>query len=140
MLGINQTKQLNALQKLSSGLRINQAADDSVGLAICEKMRAQIRGLAQASRNIQDGVSLIKIADDVLSEIANMAHRIRELAVQAANYTNQKLDRGAIQLEINQLITEINDTAAKAQFNGINLFGSSKIGEIIYDIQNYWNA
>jgi len=112
----------SAIERLSSGLRINKAADDVAGMAITEKMRAQIRGLSQAQRNIQDGISLVQVADSGLSQIQNPAlQRMRELAVQAANGTLTTEDRQAIQKEIDQIKQGINDIANNTTFNGIHL-------------------
>ncbi|MGI6425242.1 MAG: flagellin [Tepidanaerobacteraceae bacterium] len=116
-LGINQTNSSKSLEKLSSGLRINRAGDDAAGLAISEKMRAQIRGLNQASRNAQDGISLIQTAEGALQETSAILQRMRELAVQAANSTNADVDRGEIQNEINNLTSEINRIANTTEFN-----------------------
>ena len=124
-LGINSSGIAKTTEKLSSGYRVNRAADDAAGLAISEKMRTQIRGLSQASKNIQDGVSLLQVGDAILGEMSNMVHRMRELSVQAANDTNQNLDRQAIQLEIDQLTSEINDIARTAEFNRKPLFDGS---------------
>ena len=104
-------------ERLSSGLRINRAADDAAGLAISEKMRAQIRGLAQASTNAADGVSLVQTAEGALQEVQDMLHRMRQLALQAGNDTLQLEDRRLIQLEVSQLIQEIDATAARTEFN-----------------------
>lgn len=104
-------------EKLSSGLRINRAGDDAAGLAISEKMRNQIKGLNQASRNAQDGISLIQTAEGALQEVHEMLKRMRELVVQAANDTNVASDRQKIGLELNQLVEEINATADKTEFN-----------------------
>ena len=123
--GINTTKQAKSTEKLSSGFRVNRAADDAAGLAISEKMRTQIRGLNRASLNIQDGVSLIQVADGVMQSMTDMSQRMRELAVQAANDTNQDIDRNAIQLEIDQLTSEINTAVKSAEFNGRLLFDGS---------------
>lgn len=106
-----------AMEKLSSGLRINRAGDDAAGLAISEKMRGQIRGLDQASRNGQDGISLIQTAEGALNETHSILQRMRELAVQSANDTNNTTDRGAIQDEINQLREEIDRIANTTEFN-----------------------
>lgn len=106
-----------AMERLSSGLRINRAADDAAGLAISEKMRAQIRGLQQASRNTQDGISLIQIAEGALNETHSILQRMRELAVQAANDTNAKEDRDALQQEFTELIKEINRIGNDTEFN-----------------------
>lgn len=108
-------------EKLASGMRINRAADDAAGLAISEKMRAQVRGLRQAERNAQDGISFIQTTEGYLSNTHSVLQRMRELAIQAANgiYTTQ--DRMAIQVEVSQLIDEIDRIASHAQFNQINM-------------------
>lgn len=106
-----------AMERLSSGLRINRAADDAAGLAISEKMRAQIRGLQQATRNTQDGISLIQTAEGALNETHSILQRMRELAVQAANDTNAKEDRDALQQEFTELIKEINRIGNDTEFN-----------------------
>lgn len=106
-----------SMEKLSSGLRINRAGDDAAGLAISEKMRAQIRGLDQAARNSQDGISLIQTAEGALNETHSILQRMRELAVQASNDTNVTADRGAIQTEMDQLASEITRIATKTSFN-----------------------
>ena len=113
------------LQKLSSGLRINRAADDAAGLAISEKMRSQIRGLDQATRNAQDGISLIQTAEGALNETHSILQRMRELSVQAANDTYTSEDRSNIQAEIDQLTSEIDRIAGTTQFNGKNLLDGS---------------
>jgi flagellin len=107
-----------SMEKLSSGLRINRAGDDAAGLAISEKMRSQIRGLDQAARNSQDGISLIQTAEGALNETHAILQRMRELSVQASNDTNASADRTAIQTEINQLSSEITRIAGKTTFNG----------------------
>jgi len=109
--------QAKASSRLSSGLRVNSAADDAAGLAISEKMRAQIRGLDMATKNTQDGISMIQTAEGGLQEIENMAQRIRELVVQAANDSNEAEDRAKIGDEVNQLLTEIQDMASRTEFN-----------------------
>lgn len=106
-----------SMEKLSSGFRINRAADDAAGLAISEKMRGQIRGLNQAVRNAQDGISLIQTAEGALNETHSILQRMRELAVQAANDTNTLEDRREIQKEVNQLIEEIDRIGKTTQFN-----------------------
>ena len=108
-------------KKLASGYRINCAADDAAGLTISEKMRSQIRGLNRASGNAQDGISLIQTAEGALAESQSILQRIRELAVQGANDTNTDSDRAAIQKEINQLISQIDQIADTTQFNTMNL-------------------
>jgi len=120
-LAANNAGMAKSLEKLASGLRINRAADDAAGLAISEKMRSQIRGLDQAVRNAQDGISLIQTAEGAMGETHAILQRMRELAVQAANDTYTSEDRMHIQKEIDQLIAEINRIASTSQFNGKNL-------------------
>ena len=117
MLGITSSKQSKSSEKLSSGYKINRAADDAAGLAISEKMRKQINGLDRASTNAQDGVSAVQTAEGALTEVHSMLQRMNELAVQAANGTNSKDDRDAIQLEIDQLSEEIDRIAETTKFN-----------------------
>ena len=117
MLGITSSKQSKSSEKLSSGYKINRAADDAAGLAISEKMRKQINGLDRASTNAQDGVSAVQTAEGALTEVHSMLQRMNELAVQAANGTNSEDDRQAIQDEIDQLITEIDRVAETTKFN-----------------------
>jgi len=118
----NTDKQLQvSTEKLSSGYRINRAADDAAGLSISEKMRGQIRGLNQASTNAQTGQSLIQVADGALAEIHSIVQRMRELTVQAANDTNVSSDRKAISYELNALSSEINRIASQTEFNTIKL-------------------
>jgi len=124
-LGINSRNLGVSTEKLSSGYRVNRAADDAAGLAISEKMRSQIRGLNRASLNIQDGVSLLQVGDGALQFIHNKMQRLRELSVQAANDTNQLLDREAIQLEFGQLTSEINEAVSRTNFNERLLFDGS---------------
>ncbi len=114
-----------SLQRLSSGLRINSAKDDAAGLAISERMTAQIRGLNQAGRNASDGISLAQTAEGALTEVTNMLQRIRELAVQSRNATNSANDRAALDTEAQQLRSEINRIASQTQFNGVNLLDGS---------------
>ncbi|NIZ18988.1 flagellin [Entomospira culicis] len=109
------------MDKLASGLRITKAGDDASGLAVSEKMRAQIRGLRQASRNAADGVSMIQTTEGYLQETTDLVHRIRELAVQSANGTYADEDRQYIQVEIAALVDEVDRVASHAQFNGMNL-------------------
>lgn len=116
-LNTNSANGSKALEKLSSGLRINKAGDDAAGLAISEKMRAQIRGLDQASRNAQDGISMIQTGEGALNETHSILQRMRELANQAANDTNVNIDRDEIQKEINQLTSEINRIGNTTEFN-----------------------
>ncbi|WP_270180482.1 flagellin N-terminal helical domain-containing protein [Alkalihalobacillus sp. CinArs1] len=116
-MGVNQNAASSSMEKLSSGLRINRAGDDAAGLAISEKMRGQIRGLDQASRNAQDGISLIQTAEGALGETQNILQRMRELSVQAASDTNTTDDRAEIQKEINQLTSEISRIGNDTEFN-----------------------
>lgn len=120
-LTANNNNLAKSIEKLSSGLRINRAGDDAAGLAISEKMRAQIRGLDQASRNAQDGISLIQTTEGALNETHDILQRMRELAVQASNDTNTDNDRGAIQSEMNQLTSEINRIGNTTEFNNRKL-------------------
>ena len=120
-LGITTGAQAKSSEKLSSGYRINRAADDAAGLTISEKMRKQIRGLDQASTNAQDGVSSVQTAEGALTEVHSMLQRMNELAVQSANGTNAQSDRDAIQAEITQLTTEIDRVAETTKFNEIYL-------------------
>ena len=117
MLGVTTSSQAKVTEKLSSGYKINRAADDAAGLSISEKMRKQIRGLDQASNNAQDGVSAVQTAEGALAEVHDMLQRMNELAVQAANGTNSETDRDAIQNEIEQLTTEIDRVAETTKFN-----------------------
>ena len=114
-------KAAKAMERLSSGYRINRGADDAAGLAISEKLRSQIRGLAQSQRNAQDGVSLVQTAEGSLTEVHSMLQRVRELAVQYQNGTLATEDKSAIQGEVNQLTGEINRIGELAAFNGIKL-------------------
>jgi flagellin len=117
MLGLTQSTQAKSTEKLSSGYKINRAADDAAGLAISEKMRRQIRGLTQASENAQDGISCVQTAEGALNEVHDMLQRMNELAVQSANGTNMKEDRDYLQLEVSQLIEEIDRVAETTTFN-----------------------
>ena len=116
-LGINQNSMQKSMEKLSSGLRINRAGDDAAGLAISEKMRGQIRGLDQASRNASDGISLIQTAEGALNETHNILQRMRELSVQSANDTNVGVDREELQKEVDQLAQEISRISQNTEFN-----------------------
>ena len=125
-LGMNNATNQKSMEKLSSGLRINRAGDDAAGLAISEKMRGQIKGLNQASRNAQDAVSLIQTAEGALSETHSILQRMRELATQAANDTNIDVDRNEIQKEMNQLTSEINRIGNTTEFNKQKLLNGDK--------------
>ena len=120
-LGVSNSQLAGNIEKLSSGQRINKAGDDASGLAVSEKMRSQIRGLNQAERNIQNGVSFIQTTEGYLSETTDILQRVRELAVQSANgiYTDE--DRMQIQVEVSQLVAEVDRIASQAQFNGMNM-------------------
>ena len=116
------TAMAKSMQRLSSGLRINSAADDAAGLAISESLTGQVNGLDQAQRNVQDGVSLVQTADGTLNDVQQMLQRVRELAVQYGNGTLSTTDKAAISSEVSQLASEISRIGSTAQFNGINLF------------------
>ncbi|MCF6463974.1 flagellin Hag [Clostridium sp. Cult1] len=143
-LGINNSGTAKSLEKLSSGFRINRAGDDAAGLSISEKMRGQIRGLNMASKNSQDGISLIQTAEGALDETHAILQRMRELVVQAGNGTNEDEDLSAIQDEIKALIEEINGISDRTQFNGKTLLdgnysalsGFNSSGKMITDSDN----
>lgn len=121
VLGVTNLAQAKDMEKLSSGMKINRAGDDASGLAVSEKMRSQIRGLNQASRNAQNGISFIQVSEAYLQETTDIMHRIRELAVQAANGIYSDEDRMYIQVEVSQLVAEVDRIASHAQFNGMNM-------------------
>ncbi len=120
-LGVSNDQLQNNIEKLSSGQRINRAGDDASGLAVSEKMRSQIRGLNQANRNIQNGVSFIQSTEGYLQETTDILQRIRELAVQSSNGIYSDEDRMQIQVEVSQLVSEVDRIASQAQFNGMNM-------------------
>ena len=124
-LSINNRALSQAMKQLSTGKRINSAADDAAGLAISSRMTAQIQGLGQAIRNANDGISLINTAEGALIEVSNMLQRMRELAVQAGNDTYTDVDRSAIAVEFKQLITEINRVAQNTQWNGMSVLNNN---------------
>ena len=126
MLGVTTSQQAKTTEKLSSGYKINRAADDAAGLAISEKMRKQIRGLTQASANAQDGISAVQTAEGALTEVHDMLQRMNELAVKAANGTQSASDRSAIQAEIDQLTTEIDRVSETTKFNETYLLKGDK--------------
>ena len=131
MLNVTTTQQSKATEKLSSGYKINRAADDAAGLSISEKMRKQIRGLDQASTNAQDGISAVQTAEGALTEVHSMLQRMNELATQAANGTNSSSDRSSIQDEIDQLTTEIDRVAETTKFNETYLLkGNGKTSNV----------
>ena len=127
-LGITTSAQAKSTEKLSSGYKINRAADDAAGLSISEKMRSQIRGLNKASSNAQDGVSLVQTAEGALNETHSILQRMNELATQAANGTNTSVDRSAIRAELDQLTSEINRIQSTTQFNTMNLLDGTFAG------------
>ena len=128
-LGITTTAQSKSTEKLSSGYKINRAADDAAGLSISEKMRSQIRGLDKASSNAQDGISAVQTAEGALNETHSILQRMNELATQAANDTNTSTDRTAITSEITQLTNEIDRIQSSTQFNTMNLLDGSFTGK-----------
>lgn len=128
-LGVSNEAIMGNIEKLSSGEKINRAGDDASGLAVSEKMRAQIRGLNQANRNIQNGVSFIQTTEGYLQETTDVLQRVRELAVQSANGIYSDEDRMQIQVEVSQLVTEVDRIASQAQFNGMNMLTGSFAAE-----------
>lgn len=128
-LGITNSNLAKSTEKLSSGYRVNRAADDAAGLSISEKMRGQIRGLNQASTNAQDGISLIQTAEGALNEIHSVLQRMRELVVQASNDTNVSADRKAIALELTALTKEIDRIASQTEFNTMKLLTGGFVGK-----------
>lgn len=131
-LAINNNATSKALEKLSSGYRINRAGDDAAGLAISEKMRAQIRGLDMAARNAQDDISLIQTAEGAMDSIENILQRMRELAVQASNDSNTDADRGQVQHEIDALISEVTRIATDIEFNTQTLLDGTFTGKVFH--------
>ncbi|MDP1557322.1 MAG: flagellin [Nitrosomonas sp.] len=128
-LNMSQSSLNTSLERLSSGMRINSAKDDAAGLAISERMTSQIRGLNQAARNANDGISLAQTAEGALGEIGNNLQRIRELAVQSSNASNSASDRASLQAEAAQLTAEITRVAGQTQFNGLNLLDGSFLNQ-----------
>lgn len=145
-LSATTTNLSRSLERLSSGMRINSAKDDAAGLAISERMTSQIRGLNQATRNANDGISMLQTADGALTSMTSSLQRIRELSIQAANSTNNLNDKKALQEEANQLIQEIEKVSTTASFNSDKIFdfsGSSVLGSsdqlaVVYGLQNGW--
>ena len=133
MLGINSKKKASITEKLSSGYRINRSADDAAGLAISEKMRRQVRGLTQASQNIQDGVSFCQVADGYLNEVHDILHRITELAVKSENGTNSPEDRAYMDSEVQELKKELNRIFKTAEFNEIPIWDEPYMPEPALD-------
>jgi flagellin len=124
-LGMNQASLATSMQRLSSGLRINSAKDDAAGLAIADRMTSQIRGLTQAARNANDGISLSQVAEGALGSAGSILQRVRELSVQSANATNSAADRKSLQAETGQLLAELDRIATTTQFNGQNILDGS---------------
>ena len=137
VLNISNDSIMKNMEKLSSGERINRAGDDASGLAVSEKMRSQIRGLNQASKNIQNGVSFIQTTEGYLAETTDILQRVRELAVQAANGIYSDEDRMQIQVEVSQLVAEVDRIASVAQFNGMNMLTGrfAEAGESVMQFQ-----
>ena len=130
LLAQNNTRQVNnelekAMERLSSGLRINSAGDDAAGLAISSRMEAQVRGLQAAIKNANDGISVTQVAEGAMEEVGNILQRMRELAVQAANDSNSDADRSYLQAEVSQLAEEITRISETTQFNGQNILDGS---------------
>ncbi len=130
-LGVTNKTLSKSTEKLSSGYRVNRAADDAAGLSISEKMRGQIRGLNQASTNAQDGQSLIQTAEGALGEIHEVVQRMRELVVQASNDTNVSADRAAVALELQALSSEINRIASQTEFNTMKLLSGGFSNKVL---------
>ena len=141
MLNVTTSAQSKSTEKLSSGYKINRAADDAAGLTISEKMRKQIKGLDRASTNAQDGVSAVQTAEGALTEVHSMLQRMNELAVQSANGTNSETDRKAIQAEVDQLSTEIDRVSETTKFNETYLLkGDSKTSTTANFMKSGYNA
>ena len=137
MESLNNSTLQSSMEKLSSGERINKAGNDASGLAVSEKMRSQIRGLNQASRNIGDAVSFIQVSEGYLTETTDILQRIRELAVQSANGIFSDEDRAQVAVEVSQLVAEVDRIASSAQFNGMNLLTGrfSRDSDIVMQFQ-----
>ncbi len=129
-LNTSQSSLATSIQRLSSGSRINSAKDDAAGLAISERFTSQIRGLDQAGRNANDGISLAQTAEGALGTVTSSLQRIRELAVQSSNATNSNTDRAALQTEVSQLLSEVDRVANQTQFNGVSLLDGSFTGAV----------
>lgn len=141
MLNVTTSAQSKSTEKLSSGYKINRAADDAAGLSISEKMRKQIKGLTQASSNAQDGVSAVQTAEGALTEVHSMLQRMNELAVQSSNGTNSQTDRKAIQDEIDQLTSEIDRVSETTKFNETYLLkGDATKTDTAYFMESKYNV
>ncbi|MEN7536809.1 flagellin [Aurantiacibacter flavus] len=130
----------SAMQRLSTGKRINSAKDDAAGLAITTTMTSQVRGMSQGIRNANDGISLAQTAEGSLNEVTNMLQRVRELAIQAASGTYQQSDRDAMQSEVSALTSQIDDVLTSTSFNGNNLFSKVSSTDLTFDIQTGANS
>ena len=130
----------SAMQRLSTGKRINSAKDDAAGLAITTTMTSQVRGMAQGIRNANDGISLAQTAEGSLNEVTNMLQRVRELAIQASSGTYQQSDRDAMQSEVSALTQQIDDVLTSTSFNGNNLFSKTSGTDLTFDIQTGANS
>jgi flagellin len=128
VLGNTNNQLSKSMERLSSGLRINRAADDAAGLAVSEVMRSQIRGMNVASRNAQDGVSMVQVADGALGNVGDMLQRVRDLAVQASNGTLTDSQRSNLNAEVQQILSEINTTGTDTEFNGIKILSGAVAG------------
>lgn len=126
-MGLNNVNAGKSMEKLSSGLRINRAGDDAAGLAVSEKMRGQIRGLEQAQKNVQDGISFVQTAEGAMNEVSSMLSRMKELIVQKSNDTYSSGDKGNINLELNELGVQIDKIMSDTKFNGINITSDVQI-------------
>lgn len=129
-----------AMERLSTGKRINSAKDDAAGLAIATSMTAQVRGMSQGIRNANDGISLAQTAEGALSEVSNMLQRVRELAIQSASGTYQDSDRDAMQSEVTALTSQISDILSDTTFNGNTLFSTTSGSDVTFDIQTGANS
>ncbi|RIX47301.1 flagellin [Paenibacillus nanensis] len=126
-MGMNNVASGKSMEKLASGLRINRAADDAAGLAVSEKMRGQIRGLEQAQKNVQDGISFVQTAEGAMNEVSSMLTRMKELLVQSSNGTYETSDVSNIKLEMSQLGNQIDDIMANTKFNGMQIYSGADI-------------
>lgn len=137
MLSHSSSGLATSMQRLSSGLRVNSAKDDAAGLAIAERMNSQIRGMNQAARNANDGISLLQTAEGATSKVTDMLQRMRELAVQSVNFTNSDQDRKALQAEVQQLKQEIDRVSATTKFNGMFVFGQERHSVLARTTKHY---
>ena len=134
------TELKTAMERLSSGKQINSAADDAAGFAIAERMTAQIRGLNMATKNANDGLSMIATVENATNDVTDMLHRIRELAVQAANDTNSSTDRGYLQKEVDSLLNEINRVASQTVYNGEEVLDGTRSSQKNSSGHGFWSV